>query len=153
MRREVSYLPELPHQMNMDNKRVGSNVHKIIDLCETVTGTHAVLMISLPTCRPCHDSLSEFLQQNKRLQIPFACLTMADEGEYYQMFCHDYGAQVEILPINETQLKRMGVNRFPTFLIIDNNGIILREFILVEYLIRYIEQMPISMQIGKKDEK
>ncbi|MEJ8548727.1 hypothetical protein, partial [Brevibacillus borstelensis] len=106
---------------------------------------------SLPTCLPCHEALTEFLEQNQKLQFPFACLAEADQVEYFEMFCHDYREQVEINPIKKTQLLRLGIRSFPTFLVIDDYGIILREFSLVHFLVRYIEQMPIGLQIGEQD--
>ncbi|MGG1662590.1 hypothetical protein [Brevibacillus sp. NRS-1366] len=150
LKREVSILPE-PRQMHIKNKWMGNSIHEIVDLPETVKARHAVLLISSPTCPPCHEALADFLNQNKRLQIPFTCLAEADHVEYYEMFCHDYGEQAEIVPIKKELLKRLGIKRFPTFLVIDNNGIILRDFLLVHYLIKFVEQMSIRVQTGEQD--
>lgn len=148
---EISYLPEPAQQTKTVNHSVGMPIHDAIELPDVVKDTYAVLLVSSPTCHPCHEALAEFLKENRSLQIPFVCLAEADQADYFEKFRADYSKWAEIVPLKEAVLKRLGITRFPTFFVIDPKGVIQREFLLVHFLVKYVEQIRVSLETGGKD--
>lgn len=57
---EISYLPEPAQQTKTVNHSVGMPIHDAIELPDVVKDTYAVLLVSSPTCHPCHEALAEF---------------------------------------------------------------------------------------------
>ena len=137
---EISYLPKSPNRLKAMHISEGRAILEEVDLPGKLREKHVVLLVSSPTCHPCHEALTEFLELNERLDFPFACLVVAERFEYYEKFLNDYRGRVEIVPIYERTLKRLGINKFPTFLVVDENGIILREYLIVQFLLKFLEE-------------
>jgi hypothetical protein len=85
---------------------VGKSIGDMLALPAAVKDKISVLLVSSPTCPPCHEALSEFLRENERWQLPFACITEADEAEYFQKFYDDYNRFVDIIPFYRKNLYR-----------------------------------------------
>ncbi|CAJ1004262.1 MULTISPECIES: hypothetical protein [Bacillales] len=140
LKMEISFLPQARYRSKPIQQSVGKSIGDMLALPAAVKDKISVLLVSSPTCPPCHEALSEFLRENERWQLPFACITEADEAEYFQKFYDDYNRFVDIIPFYRKNLKRLGITKFPTFLVINQEGVVLREFLLVPYLMKYLAQ-------------
>ncbi|USG67269.1 hypothetical protein NDK47_08345 [Brevibacillus ruminantium] len=140
LNQQVSYLPEAPTQgkNNQPHPIIGKNLWNELSIESTSVEGYRIVMISSPTCGACHHSLDYFFEKSGDKNTGFLCLTEDSEPEYARAFMADYSKKTTVLLVDANTLINLQMTIFPTFLVLESNGIVVKKFLLVEHLLSYL---------------
>ncbi|MGC5325734.1 hypothetical protein [Brevibacillus sp. SYSU BS000544] len=140
MKTELSFLPETHQQNRFRSSFTGINLSSIIDISAYLNYERSLVIVASPTCYSCHHSVEEVLHLNINKQVNFLCLLENSPSEEVAEFNEAYKDQVNIIPVDPFILSQCKIISFPTIWVIDENGVILKEFELPEKAIDYINK-------------
>lgn len=139
--REITFLPEHSRQMNISRPILGKNLWTTFSVQGDPGDNYTVVQIASPTCAPCHQSLEDFLQANQAFGLGFLCLVENSEPEFADMFIAQYSPLANVRAVEADLLMDAQIMRFPTFLVVDSNGIVVKEFFLLDFLLKYLSKL------------
>ncbi|WP_010490977.1 TlpA family protein disulfide reductase [Paenibacillus elgii] len=85
----------------------------------------AIVMFASPSCDVCHHELEKLLalKQKTGFSIPILCF-VEREDRNYETFIQEFDNRLPLLPAEKETLIELQISSFPSFFIVDSNGII-----------------------------
>jgi hypothetical protein len=128
-RKEISRLPKFTHQGFRPAHPIegspAAQIETIVPLPSDVLQGPSVIVVVSTTCPYCRQHLEEFAERFlPKNPVPAVCL-VTEVGHYpVDVYVKLYGQLFPMIPITEEMARTMQVGEFPSFLLVDANGII-----------------------------
>lgn len=114
------------------------NINEWIILPSKYQNQKVIIQFARSGCIPCHQGLQKFIKLNKNVGAPFICLLTSEDEESKKQFINEFPS-ITIISVNQELIEALKINLFPTYLMIDEQGIILKRSNLHDYLLKFFD--------------
>lgn len=123
LKKEISYLPSTSYNRFNKHPLVGSNIKKILHIRQFKDDPFFIMILS-PTCPPCHQTLEQVVQTGNHRRFPLICYVSSNTQEEFKKLASKYSGIINLFPITNTDLNKLNINLFPSFLVVNKKGIV-----------------------------
>lgn len=137
LRYELSFLPQKGVNA-LQHSIIGKNLRGVFPDLAIAPAEYTIILVASPACAPCHQSLEEILAIRETLQHRFLCLVENSRPDDTDRFLQQFSGSVTLLPVDIEDLLSLELIQFPTFLLVDQNGRVIKEFTLLPFLLKFL---------------
>lgn len=129
LQEELSYLPKEKIDVQTEHPLVGENIKMIMPDSWSIPPRRSIIQVSLTSCSSCHSALEQLLKNNNRYNADHYVMSVAygngaEEKEKIEEFIDNYKNLVGILPYSQEFLEKVNISQYPTFVFVNQDGII-----------------------------
>ncbi|QSX23447.1 hypothetical protein [Priestia megaterium] len=126
---ELGYLPKEEINLQVKHPLVGENIETIMPHNWSLPSRRLIIQVSLTSCSSCHSALEQLLKNKNRYNAEYYVMSVAygnraEEKKKMEEFIDNYKNLVGILPYSQEFLEKADISQYPTFLFINQDGII-----------------------------
>lgn len=123
LKKEISYLPSTSYSRFNKHPLIGINIKEILHIRQFKDKPFFILILS-STCPPCHQILEEVVHRSDHKKFPLICYVSSYKQEKFNKIATKYSSVISLFPIESTDLNKLNINLFPTFLVVNKKGIV-----------------------------
>ncbi|MGF9912977.1 hypothetical protein ABEX47_20265 [Paenibacillus ehimensis] len=104
---------------------IGMNLREYFPFPSEFDEAPAIVIFASPSCDVCHHELEKLLalKQKTGCSIPILCFVERNDRNY-ETFIQEFDNRLSLLPADKETLIELQISSFPSFFIVDSNGVI-----------------------------
>lgn len=146
LKNEISYLPqEIKQDLQNTHPLVGENIQSIIPEDWSIPLKGTIIQFASASCASCHSAVEQLIEDKKIYKMEHYVFVIPPEDntksrDQYKSFIGKYKDLVNILPYSKEVTEKMNITQFPTFIVVDQDGIISIVTVLIKKLNYFLMQ-------------
>lgn len=143
LNKEISYLPkEIKRDLQNSHPLIGESIHDVGPGNWDIVKKDVIIQFASPSCASCHSAVEELIEANKLYNTDIYVVVMpSEDNKESSNFIEKYKDLVTILPYSREVTEIMNITQFPTFIIVNKEGIISLVTVLIKKLDYFMIQM------------